>query len=93
MRFCGHAVDAKGLGICCCWICCWGILWVHGCEVEAGGPVAFSDHANVVGGWIYDDDAVLVKVDVVAGVAKLTNRDKQLIREVLVAVGFLGVVG
>ena len=81
MRFCGHAVDAEGLRNCCCWICWWGVSWLHGCEVETSGPAALSNHVNIVGGWVYDDDTVLVKVDVIAGVVKLTNRDERSIRE------------
>ena len=51
-----------------------------------------SDHVGIVGGWVYNDDAVSVKVDVVAGVAKLTDKDEQSIREAWVAVRFPGVV-
>ena len=92
MGFCGHAVDAEGLGNCCCWICCWGVSWLHGCEVETGGLAALSNYVDIVGGWFYDDDLVLVEMDVVAGVAKLTDGDEQSIREAWVAVRFLGVV-
>ena len=92
MGLCGHAVDAECLGNCCYWICCWCVSWLHGCEVENGGMAVLSDHVDIVGGRIYDDDSVSVKVDVVAGVAKLTDRDEQFIRDAWVAKGFLGVV-